>query len=265
MSAAVAAATAVLVDGDPVGSTPHELRLLPAGGGEVMREAERQTNPFEQKTIDELYDMVLSGEVPRHRALKQGEPEVLSVQHLNWISLRAMGFTPGRIQLLEAAQGREVTLNRISVILHHPDAEWMIARLASYRATGQISSTNEWLADVAGEAREVTLHHMRNVSKPELSAKTALELLKLRYATEQAETPRGPAQVAFAPGEVSRLAGAITQANRLREIGYKRVEVLPADAAGGLTALPSPSGSPGQPPSQAPAVVSPEDGTSEDA
>lgn len=250
-------ANAALVDSDPVGSTPHELRLLPAGGEVAVREAERPVNPFEQKTIDELYDMVLGGEVPRHRALKTGEPDVLSVQHLNWVCLRSQGFMPARIQQLEALQGREVTLNRISVILHHPDAEWLLGRLAAYRATGQIQSTNEWLADVAGEAREVTLHHMRNVSKPELSAKTALELLKMRYATEQAEAPREAGKVAFAPGEISRLAGAITQANRLREIGYKRVEVLPADAAGGLTALPSPSGSPGQPPSQAPAVVSP--------
>lgn len=256
-------ATAMLVDGDPVGSTPHELRLLPAGGEVAVTAPAERKNPFEPKTIDELYDMVLSGEVPRHRPLKQGEPDVLSVQHLNWASLRAQGFTPGRIQQLEAAQGREVTLNRISVILHHPDAEWLIARLASYRATGQISSTNEWLEDVAGEAREITLYHMRNVSKPELSQKTALELLKMRYGAEQQDAPKEAARVAFAPGEISRLAGAISEANRLREIGYRRVEVLPADAAGGLTALPSPSGSPGQPPSQAPAVVSPLDGESD--
>lgn len=241
-----------LVSPDPVGATPHELHQRIGAAAVERVEA---PNPYEKKSIEELFDMALSGEVPRERPLKQGEPERLSAQHLQWVLMRSMGFRPGQIVELESRAGREVSLPRVSVILHHPDAEFLLARLVSYRAEASMGSVTQRLAQHAHEMISINLHHARNVKKPELSQKTSMELLKLHYANEQKAPPEKQG-AELDPAETARLARAIEASKRLRERGYTRYEVQETGAAGGDSLSPAAALGSGSLP-QAPAVVSP--------
>lgn len=235
---------------DPAGATPHELPELPP---EVVGAIVPETTPspapheaYQKKTVEELFDMALNGQIPRGRELKTGEPESLSPQHLQWVLMRSMGFKPGQIVQQEILQGRPVTLNRVSVILNHPDSQFLLHRLMSYRAENHIGDVSERIRAHAHELVDIALHHARNVKKENASRQSVFDLLKMGGygAVEKKQVEHS---FSLPAAQANQLTGAIQEASALRQ---RRIETLEVGTAGSDNATEFRHLGSGRPPSQ---------------
>lgn len=105
--------------GDGLAPSPHE------AFGSFLGDGARQAVTPE---IEKLFADALAGNIPRSRELKAWEPQTLSERHLAIIMMRSAGFKQRQI-----AQAIGATDSNVSVVLNHPDAEYILARLAAAR------------------------------------------------------------------------------------------------------------------------------------
>ncbi len=80
--------------------------------------------------IQALFERALAARLPRVRELKYWEPARLNERHLAMVMMRASGVNQRTI-----ARAFNVTDANVSVVLNHPDAELLLAKLQSMRAT----------------------------------------------------------------------------------------------------------------------------------
>lgn len=80
--------------------------------------------------IQRLFELALEGALPRARPLKEWEPQRLNERHIAMVNMRAAGLKQRQI-----AQAFGATDSNVSIILNHPDAEYLLSRLQSMRAT----------------------------------------------------------------------------------------------------------------------------------
>ena len=93
-------------------------------------ESQENFNFAQQSEIERLFDLALAAELPRSRALKYYEPARLNERHLAMIMMRS-----GGVRQCDIAEAFNVTDSNASVILNHPDAEYLLARIQAMKAT----------------------------------------------------------------------------------------------------------------------------------
>jgi hypothetical protein len=131
--------------------------------------------------LENLFDLALRGELPRYRELRPWEPKTLQPQHLEWILMRSAGARNQAIASFFGASDATV-----SIVLRHPDAKYLLSRLAVMRTEGMtdISKRLEALEPLAVDALADVLVE----GKEENRVKVAFGVLGRRYGpTKQHE------------------------------------------------------------------------------
>jgi predicted transcriptional regulator len=213
---AVRQAAAPEEEDDPMGGLPAPA-WANGGGGLVL-------GAHKHKALDELIQQAMRGQLPRERDLKPWEPDRLDERHLQVILLRSAGMPQGRI-----AEMVGMTQSWVSVVLNHPDAQYVLTRLVSY-AADNVLDVKSRLAAVAGEMLEIAIDAARNSSDEKLRVRSAFEILalagytpKVKIESEQKTTTNVNVNVAH------RLTSALRESS---EIVGEPVVVVPAPASG---------------------------------
>lgn len=212
------------------------LKSEAAGAPETMREglgAEGANMPAlegRREELNELFQRVMRGSVPRNRALKPNEPDRLDERHLQVILLRSAGMDQGRI-----AQLTGFTQPWISIILNHPDAEFVLAKLVSY-ASDNMLDMNKRIAATAHEAFNVVVEVMRTSADDKVRSHNAFEILKMAgYGAVQKVQHTGSITGLTDEG-AKELAQAIREFKDIEPLEYAEfvdAHVVPALSAGG--------------------------------
>ena len=106
----------------------------------------RESMDFQRPEIERLFAMATEGRLPRNRDLKPWEPQRLNERHLAMVMMRASGVKQRTI-----AEAFEATDANVSIVLNHPDAELLLQKLQSMRAT-QPSAIEERLQALSERA-----------------------------------------------------------------------------------------------------------------
>lgn len=107
-----------------------------------------------------------------HRDLKPWEPSELSPVHKQICAYRASGFRPGEI-----AELVDMSPTRVSVILNHPDAKELIAKLATDIAIERASDVRTLLDSAALEAMQKNIQLMRSAKSERVQQISAFDIL----------------------------------------------------------------------------------------
>lgn len=177
---------------------------------------------IKRRSIDETVARAMSGQLPRYRALKSWEPDKLDERHLQAVMMRASGLSQNRIA---ERMGWEPAW--VSVILNHPDAQYVLTRIVSYAADNVIDLSERIRAN-APEAFDTVLEVMRSTNDEKLRSANAFEILKMAgYGAKTGPQLQVNTQInqGVSPKAMGQLASAIRDSMRIQEVSY---EVLPA-------------------------------------
>lgn len=195
-------------------------------------------------SLDTLFAQVMKGELPRGRALKSWEPDRLDERHLNVIMLRASGMDQGRI-----AQVTGFTEPWVSIVLNHPDAQTVLAKIIGY-AADNVLDLNGRIQATAAEAFDKVVNVMRVTPDEALASRNAFEILKMA-GYGPLEKKQVNHQFGLSDEGAHELAMAMREANSLRSLGYAEFTVVP-DAGSVGSGSPATSSATGQPGGGAP-------------
>lgn len=168
---------------------------------------------------------VMAGAVARGRSLKYWENLRLKPVHMQMLLMKAAGFTGKAIaEKLDYDQGR------VSVIVNHPDAMYLLSHLVSFQAE-TLLDVNARIAAHSGEALDTALMLLRN-GKEEVREKVAFKLLdragygavKKIEATHKFEMPAAQA---------SALTAALRESDEVEDMEDADFQVLENGPAGG--------------------------------
>lgn len=139
-------------------------------------------NPTARHELQGLITRAMTGTLPRIRTLKEWEPDKLNARHVQMVMMRASGLKNNLIaELLDVGEAN------VSVVLGHPDAQFLLTKVLSYAAES-VTDIPTRLKAHAGEALDTALHWMRHGSD-RVASKNAFELLKMAgYGAEQKST-----------------------------------------------------------------------------
>lgn len=113
---------------------------------------------------------VMSGAIARGRNLKYWENLRLRPVHMQMLLMKAAGFTQRKI-----ATDLNYDEARVSVIVNHPDAQYLLSHLVSFQAE-KLLDVNARIQAHAGEALDTALMLMRN-GKEETRERVAFRIL----------------------------------------------------------------------------------------
>lgn len=177
--------------------------------------------PLISPEIQKLFESALAGTLPRTRPLKSWEPDVLNERHITIIMMRASGLMKQR----EIAEIMGLTEPTVSVVLNHPDAEYLISRLqaARFSTPTDFEVRLQRLNAVAVDAIEELLE---DKEIPALRrAPMAFKLLEFN-----GHSKKNPAvkvvdnstnvTVNPSPTELSRLSRAIEESRQVQDVTY---------------------------------------------
>lgn len=191
-------------------------------------------------SLDTLFAQVMRGDLPRGRALKSWEPDRLDERHLNVIMLRASGMDQGRI-----AEITGFTEPWVSIILNHPDAQTVLAKIIGYAADNVLDLSHR-IQGTAAEAFDTVVHVMRTTPDEAIASRNAFEILKM---AGYGPLERKSVQHSFGLSDegAKELAQAMRETAGLRNIGYAEYTVVPSPAgvSSGSPATSSATGQPG--------------------
>jgi len=215
--------------------------------------------PENDAELEALFSAALEGRLPRQRELKPYEPQTLNERHLAIVMARHAGFKQRQI-----AQVFGATETNISIIVNHPDAQYILARLSARRG-GEETPIQRRLA----ELNEPALDAIEAVFDPELEidpvkrANMGFKVLEANghFRPKKVEHEHN-VQLKGSEQHLGLLAAALQESRALPEPiimefdpetktfyapgsgveGSSRPETLPSD-----TGAPSPSGSQEQP------------------
>jgi hypothetical protein len=119
--------------------------------GDGLRSDPRESLDVHRPEIEALFAKALAGQIPRNRDLKSWEPARLNERHLAMVMARA-----GGLQQRQIAKAFGATDSNVSIVLNHPDAEFLLMKLGAMRATSPsgIQERLERLAEPAMKALE---------------------------------------------------------------------------------------------------------------
>lgn len=224
--------------------SPHEaLDILPDEPG-----IDLGARQLKRQMLDSLFARAMSGLLPRQRALKSWEPDVLDERHLQALLMRAGGMTQAQI-----AKMFNWTESWTSVVMNHPDAQYVLTRLISFAADNVVDLETRIKA-YAPEALDTAVEIMRSSQDEGQRSKNAFEILKMAgYGSKKPEEsgakPAGTTvnigQVNVVPAaHVTNLADAIRESRQIKEVTYvlPPAAMAPASDSGDSPASPGSSG-----------------------
>lgn len=246
------------------------MSLLPTGGpGLAGRseapESDPRTASFkdDRPEIQALFELALEGKIPRRRELKPWEPQRLNERHLAMVMMRATG-----VQQRTVAQAFDVTDSNASIILNHPDAEYLLSRLAAMKATHEssIEARLRRLSEPAIEALEAVFNPTAEPEEARAAMKRAPMAFKVLdyngYRQQKPQEHRHQHEHAHrleaSPKQLGELALALRES---RQIPIEEGRVEPS--AGEVRALLPPAGGlpGGEPPASPPSELPPQGGS----
>lgn len=177
---------------------------------------------IKRRAIDVLMAKAMSGQLPRYRSLKSWEPDKLDERHIQAVLMRAGGMSQNKIA---EYLGWEPAWT--SVILNHPDAQYLLTRIVSYAADNVID-LQERIKATAPEAFDTVLEVMRSTNDQDLRSKNAFEILKMAgYGAQKSPAVVINSQVnqGVSAKAIGQLTQAIREAAMIQEVQY---EVLPS-------------------------------------
>jgi hypothetical protein len=205
-------------------------------------------------SLDTLFAQVMQGGLARGRELKSWEPDRLDERHLNVIMLRASGMDQGKI-----AQVTGFTDAWVSVILNHPDAQTVLAKIVGY-AADNVLNLNHRIQATAGEAFDKVVNVMRTSPDEALASRNAFEILRMA-GYGPVERKAVTHQFGLSDEGARELAQAMREAASIKSLDYAEFTVVqgPGSVVGGSPATSAVTGqtSGGAPPtggSQVPAL-----------
>lgn len=166
----------------------------------------------------------LKGDLPRSRDLRYWEPKGLSMQHIQCIFRKALGYTNAEI-----AQEYGFTESYTSIVLGHPDAETIMSVIAGAMGD-RITDPIDRAKATAGEAMNELVSVMRTTKNDGIRRKSALDILGMAgYGVKQ----KVDVSVShFLPVEAAnRLSNAVASARRIQEIPYEEHVTIPVTIA----------------------------------
>lgn len=233
---------------------------------------------YHRPEIERLFDLALDGRLPRRRELKPWEPDRLNERHLSMVMMRAGGLKQRQI-----ARAFGATDANVSVVLNHPDAEYLLVRLQAMKATAPTSVERRLaaLSEPAVDALEAVFNSEEVDSLTFKRAPLAFKVLEFNgygrkkvevehehrhslsgASSEQLErlTDALKASRSIPESEVARFSAAPGSGEGAEEPLEADFEVLPASGAGSETSeadsppflLPSGAAAPSSGRSQAP-------------
>lgn len=225
--------TAAEIDDLLVGEDPEPGIDLSSTPGRIVK----------RQAIDELIARAMSGLLPRNRELKSWEPDFLDERHLMAINMRAAGLQQGVI-----AKAMNWTESWTSIVLNHPDAQYILTKLVSY-AADEVLDISTRIKAHAGEALDTVVEVMRTTTDKRLASANAFELLRMAgySAVEKKEIKT---EVSMPAQSVGLLATAMAESRRIQAGSYRVVSSVPERVSGDSPATSAESGpqNAGQPP-----------------
>lgn len=192
-----------------------------------------------RQELDQLIAMAMSGLIPRGRDLKSWEPERLDERHLQAIMMRSAG-----LQQQYIARVMGWTDSWTSIVLNHPDAQYILTKMVSY-AGDNVLDIQARIKAYAGEALDKVVEVMRTTQDQRLASSNAFELLKMAGygAVEKKEIQHS---VAIPSDRAGLLTAALEESNALRAIeGIDYRVVAPESTGSDVPVVPENSGSRG--------------------
>lgn len=177
---------------------------------------------IKRRAIDVLMAKAMAGQLPRYRSLKSWEPDKLDERHIQAVLMRAGGMSQNKIA---EYLGWEPAWT--SVILNHPDAQYLLTRIVSYAADNVIN-LQERIRATAPEAFDTVVEVMRSTNDEKLRSINAFEILKMAgYGAKKDPAVVVNAQVnnGVTSSAIGQLTQAIREAAMIQEVTY---EVLPS-------------------------------------
>jgi hypothetical protein len=232
--------------------TPHEAEKVQSPPEQAFESAPMDmdqpfyVNQTKRQALDMLFTQVLSGAVERSRPLKSWEPDYLDERHLQIIMLRAANMDQGTI-----AKMTGFTESWVSIILNHPDAQYVLTKIISFAADSVIDMQARIKA-VAPEALTTVVEVMRTSRDDRLRSANAFELLKMAGYGAVEKKQVSVSTTVPAP-QWAELTQAIKESQNLEVSGQYRIVpgvTAPVDGARESTSTPADSGpkSTGEPP-----------------
>lgn len=162
--------------------------------------------------LDNLIAAALAGDIPRSRELKSWEPAKLNPVHIEIIMMRASGIKQRTI-----AQFLGLTDSTVSIVLGHPDAQYIMARVLG-NAAHEVADVSERFKLMAPEALETVAEVMR-FGKEQNRLKAAFSILdRAGYGAEQ--KTKITHEVNVPTESINLLSDAIREAGQAIEADY---------------------------------------------
>lgn len=176
--------------------------------------------------VEELFTAARRGELPRARPLKSWEPATLNEQHLQMILFRAGGVRQNRI-----AAHFGVDQARVSVILNHPDAQYVLDKLGAVHAVDTLAGHRERIAALRGPALDVIEDFVFDEGIPiEKRVPRAFDLLRLDEELSPKATPASGGLNLSVSLTGTQLGGMLSALRESREIEDGTYVVLADEA-----------------------------------
>lgn len=178
--------------------------------------------------VEALFGAARRGELPRSRPLKPWEPATLNEQHLQMILLRAGGVRQNRI-----AAHFEFDQSRVSVILNHPDAQYILDKLGAVHAVDTLASHRERIAALRGPALDLIEDFVFDEDIAiEKRVPRAFDLLRLddELSPKAVVPPPVSFHVALSGGQLGGMLSALRESREIEDGTYVVLadEALPA-------------------------------------
>jgi hypothetical protein len=196
-------------------------KVLPFRGVETASEPSLDAHELLQTRtgeVEELFAAARAGSLPRARELKPWEPHTLNEEHLQMILLRVGGIRQNKI-----ARHFGVDQSRLSVILNHPDAQYILDKLGAVHAVDTLASHRERIAALRGPALDLIEDFVFSEDIAiEKRVPRAFDLLRL----DEEVRPKAPAGPALnvnvtIPGErFSGMLAALRESSQIEDANY---------------------------------------------
>lgn len=200
------------------------LKLLPRSDDSEIAKADKAT------AIAELFERARRGDIPRSRALLPHEPDLLNERHCQAIMMRCMGMKQKDIA---AALG--YTDSTVSIVLNHPDAQFVIDQLQGFTAISvtDIDTRLKRLTPKALDAIEAVFDDEieddpKAVNARVQRARMGFALLEHNGHGKKSEVKHDH-QHSIAPASAALISRALRESREIENIEYS---VLPAPGGG---------------------------------
>lgn len=181
----------------------------------------------ERPEIQRLFELALEAGLPRVRELKSWEPARLNERHLSMVMMRAGGLKQRTI-----AQAFDVTDSNASIILNHPDAEYLLSRLQAMKATHSTSIEDRLkaLTEPALGSLEAVFDDRREPEEVKAAFKRAplafkvLDMNGYGKKQEVAHKHEHRVQLEGTAPQLANLAAALRESREIPETDYEVLE-----------------------------------------